>query len=379
MLVCEQITRQDLNTVSKPCFRRRKLPVGAIFGSAWQACGSTLRVLRCPAATVALLVLATHPVNIRAEDVVVVRSTSGGPPARATGEILEYTGKQLRLRRSGGTISTIPTSRVIEVLTEWPSTQVEADRLFAAGQYAEALPQYLEAVKVGDRTWVRRKAMAQAVWCSRYLIEIARAGDLFLLVVRSDPATQYFDAIPLSWRPHEPHSQLERRALIWLEDRSLASARLLGASWLLSTNHRGQALKTLHELQQNADFRVSLLAAAQIWRTEVATAAQSDVDRWGQMVAKQPEALRAGSYMVLGRARSHQGAHQEAAIEFMRVPILYPRHRTLAAECLLAAGRELELAGESGLTGRLYREIIDDYSNSPSAAEAAGKVRDSSD
>ncbi len=72
-------------------------------------------------------------------------------------------------------------------------------------------------------------------------------------------------------------------------------------------------------------------------------------------------ALQSGPAFVLGTALSRLGEPAQAALYFLRTPILHPADRDLAAEALLAAGEQLEKAKDPAGARSVYRELIDHY------------------
>ncbi len=172
---------------------------------------------------------------IHAEDAVFLKpSANSRTPTRVTGTITEYTGRELFIRTASGREQMIPVDRVDNVATEYTPKQIEADVLFTQRRYAEAEALYLQANKEESRQWVRREILAQVVWCCRQQGKHAQAAATFLLIVKSDPTTQYFDAIPLAWRRLELGLAAERQATEWLRDGRDPTAQLIAASWLLS-------------------------------------------------------------------------------------------------------------------------------------------------
>lgn len=320
-----------------------------------------------------LLLVLFLSVKSAAEDAIIIATGEDAQGrSRKTGEILDYTGKELLFRTSVGTRTAIPSRRIVRIETKWTPEQVEGDRFFAQHDFDAALAKYHAAGPLDKRVWVRRRLLAKSVWCFRALGEFQRAGDTFLLVVQSDPATQYFDSIPLAWRPTQPSLALEQRAAQWMADKRPV-AQLMGASWLLSTA-RGAATAALRELTYHRDPKIAALAEAQIWRTEIVTVKESELESWQRRIDKMPASLQAGPYFVLGRALSRQGQSEQASLAYLRIPILFPRHRALAAESLLVAGRELEKIERVGEANILYRETVEHYPESPFATEAKQRI-----
>lgn len=310
-----------------------------------------------------------------ADVVVVATGIDGAGRSRLTGEILDFTGRELRLEQIGGREKTIPADRVVDIETTWSASHSRAIPLFENRQYDAALQAFVQAIGEEQRGWVDRRLFARSITCLRNLDQIERAGDAFLAdLLTADPHTQYFDVIPLSWKPGQPQGSVERRALAWLEMPQNQPAQLMGASWLLPTANRGAAIETLRELSRSADKRVAFLAAAQLWRTQVVTAREQDVTQWKSQLARMPESLRAGPYYVLGRTLSRLKKPESAALTFMRVPILYPEHYELSADCLLATGRELERMNSRREAIGLYRRTMSEFANLMAAREAQSRL-----
>jgi hypothetical protein len=55
----------------------------------------------------------------------------------------------------------------------------------------------------------------------------------------------------------------------------------------------------------------------------------------------------------------------------MRVPVLFPEQRGLAARCLAEAATESDRLGREGDARLLRRELLQKYPSSPEASEAA--------
>jgi len=314
---------------------------------------------------------------VMAEDVVrVANPTSAKGYVEWRGRVVDYSGGGLEIELAGGLQRSFPADQVVRVQTQYTARHVEADARFARGEFASAAALYGEARNTETRPWVRRRITAQLVWCHRGLGNLELAGGEFLLLVRDDPNTPYFACIPLTWIPSEPTVNLQRAAGEWLRRDEMPAAVLLGASHLILTSggsHRA-ALEKLNGLATNPDPKIAFLALAQTWRTTAITADEDRLRRWRDTIERMPEPLRAGPYYVLGRARAHRQQWDAAALAWLRVPILYPEHRRLAAQSLWDAGRSLEQLGQPEPSGRLYQELVARYPNAPSAAEARKRL-----
>ncbi len=311
-----------------------------------------------------------------AEDVVYVTTTSDRGYMKLTGRVVDYTGRELRLQASNGSEQRFLGERVLRIETEHGPAQVEADRRFARREFGPALDLYRQARDAETRPWVRRQIIAQIVWCYRNLARPEMAGEEFLLLVRSDPTTPHFGCIPLAWIPSQPSLLLERSAQQWLARDDMPAAVLLGASHLLPTRARPRALEKLRKLTTDADRRIAFLALAQTWRAAAVTAGRQQLAGWSETIERMPEPLRAGPYYVLGLAWAQQKGWEQAALAWLRVPILYPEERPLAARSLLEAGQSLERLGRTGRAVRLYSELIETFPETQSAVDAQARLRE---
>jgi tetratricopeptide (TPR) repeat protein len=291
---------------------------------------------------------------------------------RLTGEVLDFTGKQLQIRVNGQ-VATYPTERVSRIEFRRLQEHTDGDRLFEKHDFAEARKSYLQAQLGEGRRWVRRLLTAQVAWCYRHLQQMDSAGEVFLGLLADDPDTQHFDCIPLAWLPQTVTLPMEAKARNWLASEQPA-AKLLGASHLLPTAHRATAVDVLRTLQFHADTRIAGLARAQLWRADLGTASPKQIEEWQEQLDKVPEPLRAGAYYILGSALARTGQSKQAALVLLRVPVLYSKERTLAARALLDAARQLDKLGQRREALRLYREIAADYAETRDATEAKAEL-----
>ena len=309
----------------------------------------------------------------RAAGDVVIVSTKAERNARVTGEIVELTGAGVVIRRGNGRDETIPGSKVIEVLSSWTEHHRQADLRFDRREYRPALVGYRQAMREEPRRWAKRRIAARLVWCNRYLGQVEQAGQMFKVLYRSDPTTRDFAAIPLAWTTERIDAQTDRLAQQWLLDKASSVAQLMAASWLLSTSSRPACLETLKRLSSHDDARIAFLAEAQLWRTQTASASGDEVARWSARVDRMPPTIQAGPCFVLATGLSHHDAFDSAALAYLRIPILHPKHRRLSAQALLGAANQLEKLGQASEAQGLYREILVDYADDPSAVQSRQK------
>jgi tetratricopeptide (TPR) repeat protein len=314
------------------------------------------------------------PAASQAEDVVTVVREDGKGTVDRTGEILDYRAGVLTLRLPGNQELQIPSERVRKIDTPLGDDHRNADQLMAEGRFADALLGYREAVNKEQRAWMRRTILARIVRCHQYQHQLVSAGEAFLIIARSDPQTRLYEVIPLAWSPQQPDINLINRARAWCEA-SDPTAQLLGASWLLSGSERSKALATLERLVQQPK-PIGLLAQCQRWRTQVVTASLGDLDTWQSQISSLPASLQAGPSFVLARGLAHVQEHQQAALTFMRIPILFPAERDLAAQALFQAGDQLQQAGLPREAREVYGELVNEYKGHQLVAAAQQRLED---
>jgi len=307
---------------------------------------------------------------VRGEDRVFLQAPSGLGESRVVGEIVEFTGVELVLRHPSGREQTFASDRVRRVESDWPAPHQAALASYQQRRYQESLDGYLTALRSEKRKWVQREQLAAITWCYRNLGRLDQAAASFLALYRSDPATRHFAAIPLVWSSGLPDMAAQRRGEALLADATQPVGQLIGASWLLTTAKRPAALQTLRGLTNAADARVIFLAEAQGWRTQSAAPSDADLTRMQARIEAMPRAIRGGPYYLLGAAEARGGRPAQAALAFLRIPLNYPEDRAFSAEALLAAGGALETINHSSEARELYRELIVDYADLPTAATA---------
>ncbi|HVC96198.1 MAG TPA: tetratricopeptide repeat protein, partial [Pirellulales bacterium] len=295
---------------------------------------------------------------------------------RIAGHVHDYTGRQVVIETADGRELKRPGGLVVEIESQWLPAHTAADERFAQRRFPEALDEYGKAIRKEERHWVRRMILGRMIVCHRELGRLDSAGKLFLALVRDDPDTPYFDAIPLSWLAGEPSPALEQAAREWLDAQGPAVAVLLGASHLLSTADWSKALERLETLAAEKDPRIAALAQAQIWRTRSIKAGAEQLARWSASVERFPEPLRAGPYLVLNRALAQRGQSESAALAALHVALLYPHERRLSAEALWDAAQSLEKIGHAAGAVHILQEILTGYPETRAAAGARDRLEE---
>jgi tetratricopeptide (TPR) repeat protein len=327
-----------------------------------------------------VFVLAIAAGMAKAQDAVIVIGSDGKTPVTRQGQIIDYTGTELRLKTAAGREEPIPAARVLEVKTEWVADHLQGIELQKSGKLAEAIRGFQQAKEREPRAWARRQIMAELTSCYAESGRFDQAGDEFLAIVAGDPATRHLAVMPLAWRPFPPDAALESRAAAWLSSGAKTpAASLLGASWLLSTSRRAEAIAALEQLAvargKGEDTRLASLADVQLWRTKLVTAKPDEVARWKAAVVQMPAEIRACGWFVIGEALARQGQPEEAALAYLRVPLIHGQQRVMAADALVAAGKQLESLKRTQQAAGLYREVLSDYAACPAATEASSRLK----
>jgi tetratricopeptide (TPR) repeat protein len=306
---------------------------------------------------------------------IVISSTASDPAARIKklGTILDFTGTDLKLRSTLGTEETIPAARVVQFQTRWTPAHEAGRGARSEGRLDDATAALRQAKREELRAWAVRQVMADLTGCYLEAGRIDSAGDEFLGILASDPATRHFDVVPIAWRGVALSPTVETRASAWLATRKSPAAALLGASWLLATR-RGEAVTVLEEISRSTDPRLAALAAIQLWRTKIVTATPDEVRRWQAQLEKIPTEIQAGGWYILGDLLARQEQPEAASLAYLKVPILFRQQRPMAADALLAAGKQLEKMSQNRQAAELYRELVRDFPHLAGAKEAAGRL-----
>ncbi|WP_146118683.1 tetratricopeptide repeat protein [Blastopirellula marina] len=306
-----------------------------------------------------------------AEDVVTLFPKSDGDsPTQVRGTVVDFSGQTLVLQTRAGRTS-IPTAKVQSIQTDYGPSYQQGLKLLATSQSNEAVRAFEAAAAAESRPWVRREILANQAIALHNAGRIVEAGNTFLKIVEDDPQTVHLDAIPLAWFGLPPDFERDRAARTWLTMPS-PHAQLLGASWLLGTSDRSQAIEILGTLRRSNLPQIALLAEAQLWQTKIVTVTADEVAQWEKQLAAGilRGAALAGPTLVVGKAWRQLDNDAQAALTLMRPPILYPDHRPVAAESLVQAGRSLERSGKTEDARRVIGEVLQKYGDQPARQEA---------
>jgi len=267
------------------------------------------------------------------------------------------------------------------------SITTEAEAAYKGRNYQAALELYRKARDRESRPEERQRTTAMIVRSLQALGRSLESYQEFFTLCRVAPFSEHFDCIPLVWFTSRPFTPVgvtpeEKLALQWLSPTTNPSgsdnpaASLLAASILLSSTqgaNRSNAVERLEQLsflakttEQNREAEVrrqiALLAQMQLRRIQVVTLKEeSELILWKLAIEKLPESLQGGPYHVLGLAYAKLQNDEQAVLCWMRVPILFPENRPLAAQSLQEAAKALRRLKREKEEQTLLNELKRDY------------------
>lgn len=299
------------------------------------------------------------------------RNSSGTKVLRC--RVLDYTGRTITLLDSSQVNQSVYSSEeVLRVEIPQSEPHREGLKLLAAGQIDDADRLLREALNRETREWVRREILADLVRASLWKGDYAGASTRFGLLYSSDPLTRHFGLIPAAWSETTVDDG-QRHAASSLVVESSPISQLVGASILLvGSDHEELAKDTLKALAGGNDRNIRQLAEAQLWRLNVRdqNVAAHELERWQRHVESLSENMRGGPYYVLGRGYRSKLLRDQAALAMLRLPILYPHDRPLAARASVEAGEILQSQGRTSEAISALREAVVRFPETIAAQEA---------
>jgi len=309
-------------------------------------------------------------------DLVIVWDANRANQLKMSGHIIEYTNVALSIKLPSGGIRQIESDRIVTMVTAWKSEYQEAEDLFHEKQYDRAEKGFRQAYVVETRDWIKERIQARILWCLRAQGEWSAAARFYAEVLRkTNPETPYLDVIPIVWHTLILSPAMQGQAAKLLDSSDL-NDRLIGASWLLASPSRAEAVGVLTQLELNTNKRIAILATAQLWRTKLPVALKADLEKWQNVINRLPLAYQAGPYYVLGQLQQQQGESVLAVLTWMRVIILYPHGHQLNAESLLAAIKALQQLEKPTQAITLCQELQNGYQSTIAATQTSRLIKE---
>ncbi len=309
----------------------------------------------------------------QSEDIVLTQKNKSAPVGKRKGEIVEWKGSSLQLN-SNGRIRTIDNNEIVGIETKWPAEYDSAMILMSGGDYVKAYQQLRNALNQERRPWASRIILADIIECLDALDtqknDQVRA---FLAIVDGDPDTRFVDRIPLRWTVSLGTENVARQLESKLDSNS-PMTQLVAASWLLSGNQRNEAIKALNELANDINPNIAALAQAQLWKATPTNTSLPDLKRFSKRIERMPRFVRAGPYYVLAEMQTRSAQFDQAAINLMRIPILYPKQHSLAAAALFQTGDLMQNNDKTTEARTVWMELVQKHPHSLWAKQAADKL-----
>jgi tetratricopeptide (TPR) repeat protein len=295
-------------------------------------------------------------------DTVVTRSENSAGTAKRRGVITDWKGSSLSLQSETRTRQ-IDNDRIVEIQTSWNSDYLLAKQLLDNGQTGAAAEKLRAAMASEMRPWAQtiiRSDLVRALCASD---DYSAAIEEFAQIIAADPQTRFLYLIPLPWSGSLGNARVENLAQPLLSSTE-PTLQLIGASWLIGGPERAKATQILQKLATDGDPGVAGLAAAQLWRMEIGSADETKVASWERRIMQMPNPLRAGPYYVLATAQARLKETQPAAVNWMRIPILFPQQDALSAASLYKCASLLHNDGQTDEARTLWTELLQDYPES---------------
>lgn len=318
-----------------------------------------------------------------AQDRAVIETGADNKTRALAGVIEDFSGKELRMKLATGQALVVPAARVKQVAPQLTAAHEKAAQLAQQHKFAEAIEAFREANFAENRPWMKRRILADVVTCFEALGQVDRAGDAFVLVMKSDEHWQYLERIPLNWSGGLVDAATEQRARAWLGMNDLAPAKLLGASYALAGSHRAEAVETLRTLSTFDDSRIAHLADAQLWRANITTVGPQELQAWEAQIERMPTEIRSGPYLVLAKGWLQQDArrlgpsddiYRRAAWAYLKPPVLYPERPAHQLLGLSGAAEPLAKLTWNDEAARVLEEVVDRFPDSDAARAAKARL-----
>lgn len=296
-------------------------------------------------------------------DTVFIRRTDSEPITKRSGTIVDWVGDSLTLS-SNDRDKQIPNTDIVEIRTTWPAEYLAGQTALNAGNLTHAIEQLQTAVKTEQRAWANRIIRSELIRAYAANENYDAAIQQFLTIYGEDRQTRFFHLCPLQWFTTNRAPTDIARTLLNSRD---PVEQLIAASWLLAGTDRDAATKILDQLSTDIDARIQHLARAQLWRLRSLnrTAVNARlIEVWEQQTGEMPASLQAGPWFVIAAAQTTLKQSDAAAVNFLRIPILYSEHAGLAAASLYQARQLFVAAGDNAAGETIKAELQQKYPQS---------------
>lgn len=287
--------------------------------------------------------------------------------------IIDYTGAVITVREVDANANkTYATSEVTRVETPQSQQHQAGLELLSEGKIREAEENLLEALTLDPREWVKREILSNLVRAALHRGDYVTAATRMDRIFTSDQTTHHLELLPAAWTEKVLTKAQTRNAAELIGNQSQIE-RLVAASILLfQSGFEETSRQTLLELKTTGHRRLQPIAEAQLWRLELKEndLAVFTIEQWERHIERLPTPERGGPYYLLASAYDFKLLRDEAALTYLRIPVLYPHDRLLAAQSLLSAAEMLRAAGRGQESITIYRELTAHYRGTDAARKA---------
>lgn len=328
---------------------------------------------------VALLASCNSSELLADNDLVFLKKSAIISRSRYVGTIADYNALKLTLVNLSGKKLEIDTVRISHIQTEFTASQQKAVQLFGEKKFELAYAEFAKALKNEKRAWVQREIVAKQVLCLSADSKTIAAIELFMSHFTAYPNTRFLHFAPINWEAKEVANDVQEKCETMLAGNPLE--QLIGSSWLLSGSKKTTAINCL-KIIASADpkneirKRIAQWSRMQLWRTSIAQAEPNEIDFWKAEIKKLSVDDRVGPILLLGQLLIRFEKHDSAAIEFMKLPILYPDRYQECAAALDFAAEALIQNGKSKEAQLVLQELANGYTTTIRARNRRNRAAD---
>ena len=311
-------------------------------------------------------------------------AVAAGADSIRTREGIGYSGKITGLDEtglvieSGGGRRSVPLRDISEIrVADQPGLE-RAEKAFAAGAFDRAEREYEALLKARVPPWMRMLIRSRLLKVYTQTDRLADALDAYLDLAQSEPKLVAGLMLP---RPRR-NADAENQALLRRVEAALPQAQgqpyaaelgRLKVALVMEVGTPEQRVELIRQALQSDNL------ATRRWARLKTLELLLDLKRYDEAEAQLAEAEEDLGESHPAQLAYYRGAilagrdkHLEAALEFMRLPILYPtRDRALTADALCRAGEAMAAARlPVGEIRKVYEEAVRGYAGTPGADQA---------
>ena len=276
------------------------------------------------------------------------------------GVVVAWESDQLVVVKPGANgTSSYPGDYVVGIEPNWKApAYAKVHELFLGHQFREVLQQGQAALAMNEiPRWQQRVVVAEMIDSAVALGQYAVAARIFKILAQDTSPELLLSRIPLPWSDElaQPTPALIQESLAGLENKSTAM-QVLGATWLLATEHRLVAIEKLKSIASSGDSLMADYAKPQLWRLAPSEEVFStNFGNWTSLRDALPVAAQAGPTMLLANRLDQAGQTKLALAEWLRITSLHEDRYDLRVQALQRAVEAAKKLGDKELAARLSK------------------------